>query len=85
MRSMTFQLLMLLCKLVAGGAQRAGRGQNQDTSDQNWPKGCSIPYGIMLNNTTWKDGGGGGGEGAAAAALELAGHQSAGTEQLHCA
>lgn len=63
MRSMTFQLLMLLCKLVAGGAQRAGRGQNQDTYDQNWPKGCPMPCGIMLNNTTWKDGGGGDGRG----------------------
>lgn len=49
------------------------------TADSNWPKGHSIPYGIMLNNKTGKVG-----QERPISAQRLAGHHSASDEQLQC-
>ncbi|KAK4827635.1 hypothetical protein QYF61_019845 [Mycteria americana] len=48
-------------------------GDTARTADPNWPKGYSIPYGVMLSIET-----GGVGQGAAIAARGWAGHQLAG-------
>lgn len=58
------------------GVRKKVGGDTVGTGDQNWPKRCPIPYGVMLNNET-------GGSWPAAGGLH--GHQSAGGDQLHYA
>jgi len=55
-------------------------GNSTRAADPNQPKGCLIPYGIMLDSKTW-----GSWPVGVAAAQGLAGHWSVGGEQLHCA
>lgn len=54
-------------------------GVRTSTADLNWPKGCLLPYGIMLSNKTWGVGW------WAAAAWELTWHWLVRGEQFHCA
>lgn len=56
--------------------REAGKGQNQDRFP-DWPKGCPIMYGVMMNNKTGRAGWGQG-----ATAWGPDGHQSVGGDQL---
>ena len=34
------------------GMHKVAGGDRKRRADPNWPKGCPVPYGIMLNNKT---------------------------------
>lgn len=49
----------LLCSSHCPASLMAGRGHSQHRWPQ-WPKGCPIPYGIILSNKSWRKERGGG-------------------------
>ena len=59
---------------------RRSGGDTARTADSNWPKGCSIPYHVMLGIQTGR-----GEPGPGTTAWGMAGYQSAGGKQLYCA